>query len=200
MNRKLIGLAAAASVVLLVLWYLFVFSKQSNSLHRANVAVSAANSQASSLRSQIQLLQQEKAQLPSATSKLSTLDLALPNTPTLDKLIDDIYADASQAGVDWKAISPTKPALYVANSTQAAAGSALPGGMQAVTVDLGVSGSYQQVMNFVSHLDTLSRLLDVDSVNLTGVGGSGPITAQLATQIFYVPAAGGATTATTVAP
>jgi hypothetical protein len=48
----------------------------------------------------------------------------------------------------------------------------------------------------------ISRLLDVDSVNLNGVGGAIKSTAQLTTQMFFVPAAAGSApvTTTTVKP
>ncbi len=202
MNKRVIAIAAVASVVLVGLWYVAVFSGQSKSLKKANNQTAAANAQSDSLRSQIAVLQREKADLPTATGKLSTLKLALPDTPALDKLIDDINTAASQSGVDWQTITPTKPVTFSAGSAQAVS-SGLPGGMQGVTVALQVNGAYKQVTDFVTKLMGLSRLVDVGSLNLTGVGGVGKTTASITTQIFFVPPPAGsvpAATTTTVTP
>jgi Tfp pilus assembly protein PilO len=192
-NKRVIAIAVAVSVVLVGIWYVAIFSSQSKSLRNAHATVAAANSQAAGLRSQIAVLQQEKAQLPAATSKLAVLKLDLPDTPALDKLIDDVNAAAAQAGVDWQTVSPSKPATSAAGTSQAVAG-----GLQAVTVGMQVNGGYKQVTDFISKLMTISRLLTVTSVNLSGVGASSPkSTAQISTQMFYIPLpAGSAPTAT----
>ncbi len=201
MNKRVIALATVASVVLVGIWYVAVFSSQSKSLKKANGQTAAANAQADSLRSQIGVLEQEKTQLPAATNKLATLKSALPDTPALDKLIDDINAAAATSGVDWQTVSPAKPASFAAGSAQAAA-SGFPGGMQSITVAMQVNGSYKQVTDFITKLMGLSRLLDVGSVNLSGVGVSAPkASAQITSQIFFVPSPAGsapATTSTTV--
>jgi Tfp pilus assembly protein PilO len=72
--------------------------------------------------------------------------------------------------------------------------------MQSVAVSLQVQGPYEQVLTFITKLDSLSRLLDVGSVNLAGVGQGVVTTAQITTQMFYIPPPAGSTTATTVAP
>lgn len=198
----MIAIALVASVALVGIWYVVLFSSQSRSLHKAHAAASAADTQAATLRSQIGVLQQEKAQLPASSAKLNTLKAALPDTPALDKLIDNINGAATETGVDWQMISPTKPAAFAAGSPQAVA-TGFPGGMQSVTVTMQVNGGYKQVTDFVNRLTTMSRLLDVTTVNLNGVGSAAPkTTAQLTTQIFYVPTAAStsATTPTTAKP
>ena len=129
-----------------------------------------------------------------------SLKAALPDTPELDKLIDQINDAAAKTGVDWQTITPTKPATFSASSAQAIAGG-FPGGMRSVIVGMQVNGAYHQVTDFVTKLMGISRLLDVDSVNLNGVGGTAKSTAQLTTQIFFVPPAAGSVPATsTVTP
>ena len=195
----MIAIALVASVALVGIWYAFLFSPQSHSLKNAHAAAAAADTKAAGLRSQIAALQQEKAQLPANSAKLDTLKAALPDTPALDKLIDDINSAATDTGVDWQMISPTKPSTYTAGSPQAVA-TGLPGGMQSVAVTMQVNGAYKQVTDFVNRLTSMSRLLDVTNVNLQGVGTAAPkTTAQLTTQIFYVPTAAAATPAATPA-
>ena len=66
MNKRVIAIAAVASVVPGGVWYVAVFSGQSKSMKKANKQTAAANAQSDSLRSQIAVLQQEKVDLPTA--------------------------------------------------------------------------------------------------------------------------------------
>lgn len=198
----MIAIAAAASIVLVAIWYIAVYSPQSKSLRNAHTQTASANAAAAGLRAQIAVLQTQKAQLPAATAKLTSLKAALPDTPAIDKLIDDINAAASASGVDWQTITPAKPANYTAGSAQATA-AGLPGGMQSVTVALQINGASSQVSDFVNKLTGISRLLDVTSINLSSVGGAAKATAQITSQIFFVPPAVGSGTVgttTTVKP
>jgi len=197
-NKRVIAIAVVAAVLVSGIWYLFIFSSQSSSIHKARTQTAAQNAQAASLRSQIVVLQQEQAQLSSAQAKLATLTAALPNKAALDTLIDQINDDAVQSGVDWQVLTPTKPALYIPGA--AATAISFQGGMQSVAVALQVQGPYEQVLTFITKLYSLSRLLDVGSVNLANVGPGVVTTAQITTQMFYIPPAAGSTTATTVAP
>ncbi|MDQ6617846.1 MAG: type 4a pilus biogenesis protein PilO [Actinomycetota bacterium] len=186
MNKRVIALAVAASVVLVGIWYFGVFSRQSKSMSKANAQTAAATIEASNLRSEIGVLKQQKAHLADSKAKLTALKSALPDTPALDKLIDDLNGAAAQSGVDWQTVAPTKPATYTAGSAQAVA-AGFPSGMQSLTVALQVNGGYKQVTDFVTKLTSLSRLLDVGSINLTGVSDGAKSSAQITSQIFFVP-------------
>jgi Tfp pilus assembly protein PilO len=195
-NKKVIAIAAAAAVVLVGVWYFAIFSSQSHSIKTANAQTAASNAQAATLRSQIAVLQQEKTQLPAATAKLSVLQLALPSTPALDKLIDDINASAVAAGVDWQTVSPAKPGTF----TGAGTSTAITGGLQGVVVAMQVSGTTHQILDFVNKVNALSRLVDVTAVSLSNAPG-GKTTGALTTQIFFIPSASpAAATPATVAP
>lgn len=199
MNKRVIAIAVAAAVVLVGVWYVVLWSPQGHSLHKANVQTASAKAQQVALRAQIATLEQEQTQLPAAQAKLNILQLDLPNTASLDKLIDQINTDAAANGVDWQTVSPAKPATYTPGYTATGA-AGFPANMQPYTVNMTVKGSYAQVTKFISGLYSISRLFDVDSVNLSGVGPSAPtITGAIVGQVFFVPAAG-STTATTVAP
>lgn len=194
MNKKVIAVAALASVAIVAIWYVAIYSSQSHSIHKSRVAAAASNVQAGTLRTQIATLEEEKTQLPQAQAKLATLSVALPNVPALDKLVDQINNDAVTTGVDWQNITPTKPTIF----TPGNAPSGFPSNMQAVPVTLQVEGTYKDVLAFVSDLNSLPRLVDVDGVTFNGVGDGGKTIAQLSTEMFFIPSA--STTATTVAP
>ncbi len=201
MNKKMIAIAVAAAVVLTGIWYVALLSPQSKSLRKAKDQTAAANSQAVSLRSEIAVLQKEKTQLPATGAKLTDLKLALPDTPALDKLVDEVNAAATQTGVDWQTITPTKPATFAAGGQAVPSG--LTGGLQSLVVTMQVNGASNQITDFVTKLTGMSRLLDVTSFNMTNVSGASKSTGQITTQIFFVPAPPGSATAastTTVKP
>jgi len=191
-NRRVIAIAVVASIVVAGIWYMVLWSPQSKSLNKANDRVAAAKATQASLRSEINLLQQEQTQLPAKQAVLDKLKLLLPGVPSLDTLIDNVNNAATASGVDWQNVSPTKPAGYSALNPQAVSG------LQAVQVTMQVNGAYPQLLDFVNRLNAMPRLLDVNSVNFSGVGPSAPkTTAQIVTQIFYLPSPGAAAAAPT---
>lgn len=198
MSRRVIAIAVAASIVIAGLWFVAMWSPQSKTLHKANARVAAAITQQHTLQADIATLQQEKTQLPAKQAQLDKLKQALPDVPELDTLIDNINAAATASGVDWQNITPSKPLTYSASSGAAIA-SGLPSGMQSIQVGLQVNGLYPQLLDFVNRLNGMSRLLGVDSVNFSGVGGAVKTSVQIASQIFFVPPTGSvpATTSTT---
>lgn len=187
MSKRLIAIVVAASLALGGLWYFALWAPQSKSLKKTNGDVAAAKAQQATLRGEIATLQKQKLDLPAKQEKLASLKLALPDTPALDKLIDDINAAAVASGVDWQSITPAKPSTFTAGSAQAVA-AGFPGGMQGINVAMQVNGSYTQLLDFVNKLNGMSRLLDVVSFNLSGVGAQAvKATAQITSQIFFVP-------------
>jgi Tfp pilus assembly protein PilO len=186
-NRRVIAIAVAASIVVAGIWYMVLWSPQSKSLNKANDRVAAAKATQASLRSEINLLQQEQTQLPAKQAVLEKLKLLLPDVPSLDTLIDNVNNAAIASGVDWQNVSPAKPAGYSGTTPSAA------GGLQPVAVTMQVNGAYPQMLDFVNRLNAMPRLLDVNSVNFSGVGPGAPKTsAQIVTQIFYLPSPGAA--------
>ncbi|MDP9073344.1 MAG: type 4a pilus biogenesis protein PilO [Actinomycetota bacterium] len=190
MNRRVIAIAVAASVVVAGIWYMVLWSPQSKSLNKANARVAAAQATQASLRSDIKLLQREQTELPAKQAVLEKLKQLLPNVPSLDSVIDNVNNAALASGVDWQSLAPTKPAAYATNAPPAVAG------LQAIQVTMAVNGAYPQLLDFVNRLNAMPRLLDVNSVNLAGVGpAAAKTTATIVTQIFYLPAPGAATAA-----
>lgn len=195
MNRR-IALAVLAAVVITGIWYVALWSPQSKSLKKANARTAAAQVQQNTLRGDITVLKREQTELPAKQAELVKLKQALPEVPSLDTLIDNINTAALGSGVDWQSIAPTKPASY--NAAQAA--SVLPGVTQAVPVSMQANGSYSQLLDFVNRLNAMPRLLTVSGFSISGVGGATKTSAQITSQVFYVPALASAqaTTPTTV--
>lgn len=188
-------MAIAAALAVTGVWYVALWSPQSKSIKAANARTTAAQATQAGLRSDIGVLKKEQAQLPAKQAELVKLKQALPDMPSLDTLIDNVNNAANAAGVDWQTIAPSKPSSY--NPGQA--NSVTTGATQSVTVTMGASGFYPQLLDFVNRLNAMPRLMTVDSFNIASVSGGAKTTVQISTHVFYVPTASTpATTSTTL--
>ena len=181
MSRRATAIAIAAAAAITLIWYVTLWSPQSKSIKTANARTVAAQATQAGLRTDISVLKEEQAQLPSKQAELAKLKQALPDMPSLDILIDNINAAAIGSGVDWQTISPTKPAGYSGGQGNSAAAA------QSMPVTMSANGLYAQLLDFVNRLNAMPRLLTVGSINISGVGGPAKTTAQITTQVFYVP-------------
>ena len=193
MSRKVIAIAIAAALAVTGIWYVALWSPQSKSIKAANARTTAAQATQAGLRSDIAVLKKEQAQLPAKQAELVKLKQALPDMPSLDTLIDNVNNAAIGAGVDWQTIAPSKPASYSPGQANAVS----TGSTQSITVTMGATGLYPQLLDFVNRLNAMPRLMTVDSFNIASVSGGGKTTVQISTQVFYVPTASTPTTTST---
>lgn len=114
--------------------------------------VSALNAQASQARAAAENPEQF------ATS-LSQARAAVPPVPALSRLISEVQAQASAAGVLWTSGSPTRNL-----------GSDVP----TWGMDIVVTGSVEQVLNLIDRLTSMPRLVVVESVALQQSGDDLP--------------------------
>jgi Tfp pilus assembly protein PilO len=129
----------------------------------------------------------------------------IPDDPDLAQFILDLNDAANQSGVNLLNISPTQPSSSSSGVSGGPRGAgAVP---PAVKVSMNITGGYFQVLDFLDRLDTLSRLVVVDTLSVTHSSGSGTsaapeltvaITARMFTtkQPPVAPTTGVATTTT----
>ena len=109
----------------------------------------------------------------------------MPSTPTVDLFLHQISQLATNSGT-------ATPSVGIASAGTAGSGPAAAGA-DTVGINLEVSGSYRQVLNFLNGLDnvhSLQRLYAVSSVTLDGNTASGSssssdYTLQLQGDIYY---------------
>jgi Tfp pilus assembly protein PilO len=208
MNRRLL-IPIGAGVVLVLLWYVALYRPESSQLADARKRKNQAAQQAATLRDQLSRLQQSRASQPLKQSQLETLRVAIPDQANLAQFILDANDAASTSGVDFLSITPTPPA----GLGQSTAGTTPPAGATGasavpIKIAMSVSGGYFQVLDFMNRLNTLSRLVVIDGVNMTAQAAS--LQVSLQERIFTTSAqpvgggtsGGGATagTTTTTAP
>jgi Tfp pilus assembly protein PilO len=191
MSRRVIALAVAASVGLLAVWYLILWSPQSGSLKQARADVSIAAAKEQDLKGQVATLQKGRLLLPAKQAQLATLARAIPATPDIDKLIDDVNTAALLSGVQLQTLSPSPPTVTGAGAS---------GGATPMPLLMTVTGTYFQVKDFVNQLTSMPRLAIIDGISFGTPDKTGKMASSVSAHVFVTgPAAAPSSTGTTTA-
>ncbi len=172
---------AGAGLLLLITWYFLLWSPQGHKLAAARQAHATAEAKVSQLHAQISGLHALERQIPADKLKLAQYTAAIPDNPQLADSLHEVQAAASSSGVTMSAISPSgNPATSTVSTGQAA--STVP----SVAFSISASGSYQQLMTFLSSLNHMPRTLVVKSLSLSGGSGANQsLTASISADVFY---------------
>jgi Tfp pilus assembly protein PilO len=206
-NRRLL-IPLGIGLVILIAWFLLLYSPQSKALADARKRTNQATQQGATLRDQLTRLQQSRRDQPLKQSQLETLRVAVPDEPNLAQFILDANDAASKAGIDFLSITPTPPAAAQGATTPAtAAGGAAAGGAAAtaapIRIAMTATGGYFQVLDFVNRLNRLPRIVVVDTLQMGGQGAGAQLQVSMQERIFTTSArpvagaAGGGGAATT---
>lgn len=225
--------AVACLAVIAAGWYVVIKPERSSAASYRTQAqgVQSKNTQ---LRDEIAQLRDQQKALPAQQQKLASIATKIPDNPALPALIRQLSAAADGAGVNLVSMAPGQPTLgrAAAATTSAAAGSAsgaaassTAGGagstpaspLAIIPLSLQVQGSYFNVEQFFSAVESLSRAMLVTGFTLNPAGGTsgsggaapasadanalppGTLTAQITASVFESPqlAAAAATTTAT---
>jgi Tfp pilus assembly protein PilO len=173
MNRRLL-IPIGVGVVLVLFWYLALWSPQSKALSDARKRKTDAQAQTASLRDQLTRLQQARRDQPLKQSQLETLRVAIPDQPNLAEFILDANDAASRSGIDFLSISPTPPSGTAGATTPPTGAGGAAGGATPVPIRIAmsVSGGYFQVLDFMNRLNRLPRIVVIDSVTMSAQAGT----------------------------
>ena len=187
MNRRLIAIFGGACVVLLLAWYVLLWSPKGGELAAAKTRQAAATATADQLQVQLARLQSAKRTIPDLTDGLDRVHAAIPPSADLGQFMLDVDAQAKDAGVDFLSIAPTAPAPSTS------------GGPTSITLNINITGGYFQMLDFTQRLMGLPRLVVIDSMQVTPSGDatSGPpqLTVGLNARMFTTQAPVSATPA-----
>jgi Tfp pilus assembly protein PilO len=195
-------IAGGAALLLLVIWYLALFQPQSHHLKAAHAAKSAADAQAQTLTAEVASLKALEKQAPQDKAALAQLKQAVPDNADLSDALGQLHNAATASGVQLTSVSPTPPPKTASQSTSQSSGgqssssqssgqSSTPqaSGPTAISLSMTASGTYQQLMSFVTHLDTMARTVVINQLGISSSQGSA-MTANMLAQIFYAGSAG----------
>lgn len=178
-TRRLPILSAAAALVLVVIWYVAMFSPQQKNIQKAHKANAAATQKADQLQSQASQLRVLVKEIPADNARFAQLEASLPDNPQFDQALNLLHQAAVQTGVTVANVTPSSPiGASGSSSTSASQG----GGVPAINLTMSIEGSTQQTEAFLSALKALPRAVVVDRISVTG-GSGGSV--SLSARIFY---------------
>lgn len=194
MNRRVLAIGAGGAAVLLLLWYLFLWSPQGKNIDKARERKEAAEQQAQELTVRLDRLREQKRTEAATRGQIELLRVAIPDQPNLAQFILDTNDAATRSGVDFLSVAPTPPAA----ATTPITGTATP--PAEIRLALNITGGYFQVIDFVNRLNELPRLVVIDTLNVTVSGEATQLSVQLAARMFVSAVPPGAAPATGGAP
>lgn len=159
MNRRLVLITAATSLVLLAAWFFALWQPKGSELAEERERLSLASSEVSQLETRILRLQASQAEGPQLAARLDRLRSAVPDDPSLPQFILDANDAATTAGVAFVSISPQEP---VPSST-----AGLP---PQIALNVEIEGGYFQVLDFVERITDLQRVVVLDGVQVAPKG------------------------------
>lgn len=171
-SRALIAMAVLGGLVLLYGWNSFFLAPRSRAKAKVAKELAAAKQSELDLRQSLAQLSKLAANSQAREAELARFATLIPSDPDLAGAILLLNDTARQAGVDWSSFAP--------------ATSAAGAGPVTLSFSIGIGGSFGQIFDYLRRLETLDRLVVVDSVQLNAGGGAGgsKLVAQVKARMF----------------
>ena len=175
-RRRIILTSVGVVVVSLLLYFLFV-SPQREELASVRLEIDNARILTTQLEVELQRLQELQANAPELEAELAKFRQFVPLRPELANFIFQIQNAANAAGLDFVNISPQLPEPPPEGAALAQ-----------VSSQIGASGGYFALQDFLRRLHNLDRALRVDNFDLS-VGSTEPfgirLTMTSSVRFFY---------------
>ncbi|HEX7463317.1 MAG TPA: type 4a pilus biogenesis protein PilO [Actinomycetota bacterium] len=155
MTRRGPIIAAAVSVVVVILAVVFLLLPKMNEVKEVKKDVTDAQSVEQSLRAQLTSLQEAQANAPKFNKQIAKIDTQLPPTADLPGLLRMLRGAADSSAVDFFTVSPGTPTLSAS------------GAFSTVPTTITVTGSYFSVEEFLFRLEKLPRVGKVTSIAIS---------------------------------
>jgi type IV pilus assembly protein PilO len=151
-------LVAVGAVVLVALAVFFLVLPKSADISKAQEDLATAQQQESSLRVQLQALQEAQQEAPQTKREIQKVETQVPPTADLPALIRLLREAADRAAVDLFQFSPSTPTLDPS------------GTFSTIATSVNVTGSYFSLDEFLFRLESLPRAAKVTNVTVSPGG------------------------------
>jgi len=187
LRQRKVLVAAGVGLVVLLIWFVAVFSPEGHKLAVVSEKTQQAQTQQTALQDRLARLKaysKQSAAFEALSQRLSTA------VPTTTDVYDYITAISNAAGATGVKVSNINPSIAVSS-----------GSVAVIPVTLSVTGNYDQTLAFMKALYALPRLTIITQVSVSG-GGTGSsrstgLTDQFSLDILAQPSAlAGQTTST----
>jgi Tfp pilus assembly protein PilO len=159
-NRAVIALGVLGALVLFYGWNSVFLAPRNRAKAQVQKELAAARKQEEELRRNLSELRKLGNDTRAREAELARLGRLVPADPDVAGAILALNDMARQAQVAWSSFVPA-PAAPTA------------GGPSTVGISMKVAGTFHQIFDYLRRLESLDRLVVVDSIALTGGGGTG---------------------------
>jgi Tfp pilus assembly protein PilO len=159
MKTKNLTVSIIVAVLVVALWWTMLLKPTRAKVAKAKSDTTAQEAKLAPLQQQLSQAQRDAAHAAEFKAQLESLQLALPNSPALAAFIRNANGIASAAGVKWESVTHATPTPGV-------------GGVESISVSLQVQGPYGHIIDYLSRLASLKRLLVVDNLSLAASSSS----------------------------
>lgn len=155
MKRNSWIILVAATLVVILVWFVAFSRPKSSAISDTNAELDDARSDQQSLEATLARLQELDRRRPEIQAAVQRLNEAIPADPDLADFIFLANDAAAESGVDWISIAPSPPAVDPG------------GGPSVIALSIQIQGGFYQVVDYLNRLEELDRLVVVDSVSIT---------------------------------
>jgi len=157
MKTKNIAVGALIAFLVMALWYNFLLKPSRADAKKVKAEVATEKAKLPPLQAQLAQANNDAAHAGTFKTQLAALKHALPESPELANFIRDANAVAAASNIDWQSVSHSDPA---------------PGadGIATITLGIQVKGTYEQVLDYLTRMSALKRLVVIDGLQFNGAG------------------------------
>ena len=171
-SRQWATLTAVVCLAVLAAGWFLVIKPQRAHASSLRTQAHAVDAQSEQLRSQVAQLKEQQKGLPAQQKLLSQIATKIPDNPALPALIRQLSAAADGAGVNLLSMAPGQPVLAQAGVATSSAATAGGSPLASIPLALNVQGSYFNIEQFFSAVESLSRAMLVTGFTVSPVDGS----------------------------
>ena len=207
MKRNVLIIAGAAFLAVVLAWFFLFYTPLGDDLKSNQDLVSAEEHKTPDLQTTLARLTATAKNATQQQAQLRKFDRAIPQKPDEGEFIIELNKIATSAGIKPLTIAPSPPSAASATSSTSSTSST-------IALTLSISGSFFQVKNYITQLESLERLVIIDGLNISAGSGSSTsasttsdattlsvtITARMFTRAAPAAAAGTPSTPTTTVP
>jgi Tfp pilus assembly protein PilO len=160
MKTKNTMVGVLAAVLVLALWWTVLLKPTRAKASKVRSDTEVQQQKLDPLQTQLATAQRDAAHAAEFKAELDSLQKAMPGSPALAAFIRDANAIASAASVSWQSVTHGPPTPGV-------------DGVLSISLGIQVQGSYAQVVDYLTRLAALQRLVVVNGVQLSTAASTG---------------------------
>jgi len=156
MKRSSIALIALGSVLVIVVWFMFLINPKRSELSDIDDQIADTQVQAQGVRGEVAALKDIRDSELTYRRAIAEVESSIPATPDLAAFIEAIDLLSIETGVEVLSLTPSPPSPLVEGQL-----------FQALSINIDAQGQFFEALGFLYGLQDLDRLVKINSVTMT---------------------------------